>query len=35
MFSCLVVEYTQKYLKRDDIYGRKRNSPPTSALVEE
>lgn len=35
MFSCLVVEYIQKYLKRDDIYGRKRKSPPTSALVED
>lgn len=35
MFSCTVVEYIQKYLKRDDIYGRKRKTPPTSALVEE
>lgn len=35
MFSCLVVEYIQKYLKRGDVYGRKRNSPPTSALMED
>lgn len=35
MFSCMVVEYIQKYLKRDDVFGRKRTSPPTFALVQD
>ena len=35
LFSCMVVEYIQRYQKRDDVFGRKRNSPPTSALVQD
>lgn len=35
LFSCMVVEYMQKYMKREDIFGRKRNTPATAALVEE